>query len=199
MTTSLQELGIYTRDTNEETLTRSVSQCSGPLSVPRGDLFKDTGPTGDASMWDWSEVQRWLRVNDLQNIIKMINEEFGEDGIDGEKLMHLNLDDVFWITTDDGFFMFQKALRKLRLKGKTSNEALTHDFVEMKRRIDIFIEKWDRILWIEHYCDINSRLPTEEDICNAFVVSISVAAAYLIYYKKKKTIKRRRFKRIISR
>eukprot|EP01084_Bolivina_argentea_P223750 378520_1 len=109
MTTSLQELGIYTRDTNEETLTRSVSQCSGPLSVPRGDLFKDTGPTGDASMWDWSEVQRWLRVNDLQNIIKMINEEFGRDGIDGEELMHLDLNDEDWIPRDHQcFFMFQK-------------------------------------------------------------------------------------------
>eukprot|EP01084_Bolivina_argentea_P223752 378523_1 len=176
-----QELGImHTRE-------NSISQTEAPPDSFGGsrrniNIFQDTyiytAPSGDPSKWDWEEVQRWLRYNKLKSIIVLIEGEFDKDGIDGEELIHLDLNrDEHWITKDhQDFKKFQKALQKLRLKMAildiNDHETSVDDFiemnhVEMNRRINFFIEKWDRILWIEHYFDTNSRLPTEEDICHA--------------------------------
>eukprot|EP01084_Bolivina_argentea_P223754 378526_1 len=162
-----QELGImYIRENSM----RPVSQTEDSFGENR--IY--TAPIGDPSEWDWKKVQRWLRYNKLKSIIVLIEGEFDKDGIDGEELIHLDLNrDEHWITKDhQDFKKFQKALQKLRLKNTgildmNDHDTSVHDFIEMNRRINFFIEKWDRILWIEHYFDTNSRLPTEEDICHA--------------------------------
>eukprot|EP01084_Bolivina_argentea_P223753 378525_1 len=167
MTTEL----VSVSQTEENSISQTVDSA---LSKSRQDLFQDTAPTGDPSKWDWTEVQRWLTFKDLKSIKDLINgEESFEDGIYGEEFIHLDLNQEKWITKHHkDFKKFQKALQKLRLKNTgildmNDHDTSVHDFIEMNRRINFFIEKWDRILWIEHYFDTNSRLPTEEDICHA--------------------------------
>ena len=72
---------------------------------------------------------------------------------------------------------------KLRAIEKTEPETKINDYMEMKRRIKLFVEKWDRILWIEHYEENNNKLPSETEVVEELELSRSVAQVYLEYYE----------------
>eukprot|EP01084_Bolivina_argentea_P303230 523476_1 len=92
--------------------------------------------------------------------------------------------------------IFLHELTKLRLIDMqyeipdTKKQVTVHDLIEMKRRINLFIEKWDRILWIEDYVEkYNGRLPTPEIISEELVVSNAIAEVYLDYHENMDQLK----------
>ena len=62
-------------------------------------------------------------------------------------------------------------------------ETTINVYLEMKKRIAIFIEKWDRILWIKDYANANGKEPHEAVVSNEFTVSQQVAASLIQEYR----------------
>ena len=88
-----------------------------------------------------------------------------------------------------------RELTKLLLRSnrnESQNDDVTiNDFVEMRRRINLFIEKWDRILWIEYYIDTNNIKPTTKIFSEEWGLTQSIASIYLDYYENKERIKQK--------
>eukprot|EP01083_Nonionella_stella_P094661 265659_1 len=62
-------------------------------------------------------------------------------------------------------------------KLQTKNEDFVQDkpldyteFNEIRRRMNLFLQKWERILWIEHYEDAFNTLPSKKQIADEFGV-----------------------------
>ena len=60
-----------------------------------------------------------------------------------------------------------------------------HDYNEMKRRIYIFQEKWDNILWIDEYIETYRNVPTLEEFATKKGITREIASVYLSYHKDK--------------
>ena len=87
--------------------------------------------------------------------------------------------------TKSKILKINRELSKLQLKAKKygNNYELTeYDVTEMKRRIEIFKDKWDKILWIKHYHEINNETPTKQQIALELGLSLPLSSIYLEYY-----------------
>ena len=89
-----------------------------------------------------------------------------------------------------------REITKLELKSNEIQgedpETTINDYIEMKRRINLFVDKWDKILWIEHYVDNNNGAkPSVEEVKNELELSNSVATVYLQYYDNMNRLKRK--------
>ena len=61
-------------------------------------------------------------------------------------------------------------------------ETRINDYIEIKRRIDLFTYKWDKILWIKKYVEDYDKEPDKEEVAKEQELSESVAEVYLQYY-----------------
>ena len=61
-------------------------------------------------------------------------------------------------------------------------ELTEYDIHEMKRRMDAFTSKWDKILEIKHLHEINNELPTSQIVSFELGLSIPLSKIYLEYY-----------------
>eukprot|EP01084_Bolivina_argentea_P074269 134752_1 len=162
---------------------------------------------GNPKHWEWDEVQKWLNQRGLSEFIDVLSEGMTEkEGTDGNELltitlnklfddagaykaaMKLNIKDIEEAENSPIIDKFFRELTKLQLQSNesanfTEKEATINDVIEMKRRIKLFVEKWDRIIWIESYEETNGRLPTDIILAEELGVSISVAQVYLHYYE----------------
>ena len=73
----------------------------------------------------------------------------------------------------------------------TEPDTTIDDYVEMKRRINLFIEKWDKILWIQQYFENNNQVPSSEQVAEELELSDSVATVYIQYYHSLERIKKK--------
>ena len=164
--------------------------------------------SGNPKNWEWEDVQKWLKSKGLDMMIDVFAEGATEkEGTDGDELLTVTMQTLM---DDAGAYKagvkldlpsiedaenspiidrFFRELTKLQLKANeessgdfTEKEASINDVIEMKRRIYLFIEKWDRILWIENYVDTNGRLPTDHIISEELGVSMAIAEVYLHYH-----------------
>jgi len=174
--------------------------------------------SGNPKNWKWDTVQKWLTQKGLSAMIPVFKEGSTEkDGTDGEELLGVTLtalmDDAGYYKAGDKLNLssvdeaeqsplIEKFLReqtKLQLKANeeisanfTEKEATVNDMLEMKRRINLFIEKWDRILWIESYLETtNGVMPTDYTISEELGISLNVARVYLHYYGTKERTKQK--------
>ena len=163
---------------------------------------------GNPKNWDWETVQKWLKQRNLGMMIEVFAEgATDKEGTDGSELLGVNLNsmmddagayragekldipDIAAAEQDWRIQSFFRELTKLQLKANedssadfTEKEASINDVIEMKRRIYLFVDKWDKILWIEGYVDTNSKLPTDTIISEELGVSLAIAEVYLHYY-----------------
>ena len=63
------------------------------------------------------------------------------------------------------------------------HETTLYDVTETKRRIETFKDKWDSILWIKHYEEINNMVPDIETIALELGLSNQLATIYLEHYE----------------
>eukprot|EP01083_Nonionella_stella_P098541 277150_1 len=75
-------------------------------------------------------------------------------------------------------------------KLQTKNEDFVQDkpldyteFNEIRRRMNLFLQKWERILWIEHYEDAFNTLPSKKQIADEFGVTPVISTLYLEAYE----------------
>eukprot|EP01084_Bolivina_argentea_P097627 175499_1 len=190
----------------------------GGISTPTTDTIRDfiesttsidmiDGKIGNPKHWEWRHVKMWLKKIKLESMIKIFSEH-KQNGINGEVLLNMNITKLFTIYgagshgnphftehNDRRITKFFKELTKLILranKNESQNQNVTiNDFSEMKRRINLFIDKWDRILWIEYYVDTNNTKPTAEIFSDEWGLTKSIAAIYLDYYENKERIKQK--------
>ena len=156
--------------------------------------------------WHWDQVKLWLIKKELNVFIKIFDIEEDTNqrrGIGGYELLEINVDklyEVYDIATKGKFpikkedamnnILIEKLLKeitKLQVKSNTdlmesTRKTTINDLVEMKRRMNGFVDKWDKILWIEHYDETNGRLPTPEEVSEVLDITDSVATVYIQYY-----------------
>ena len=73
-----------------------------------------------------------------------------------------------------------------------------YDVLEMQRRIKEFTDKWDQILWIEHYEETNNRTPTKEVMSSELEISIPRAMIYLQCYDQKETFQKKDLDELVT-
>eukprot|EP01084_Bolivina_argentea_P006468 12273_1 len=175
------------------------------------DVNTNKGETigGNPVHWEWEDVQKWLNSKGLPMMIEVFAEgATDKDGTDGDELLTVTLNKIM---DDSGAYRageklnissieeaenspvierFFRELTKLQLKANESSsadfsekECGINDVIEMKRRIYLFIEKWDRVLWIDGYVETNGHLPKDFIISEELGVSISIAQVYLHYHQ----------------
>eukprot|EP01084_Bolivina_argentea_P057813 105592_1 len=92
---------------------------------------------------------------------------------------------------------FFQELTKLQILANSQNDSFVdkqstvYDVIEIKRRIHLFIEKWDRILWIEVYVDKYDELPTTKVLSEELGVSTAIAEVYLVYFNDMDRLKKK--------
>eukprot|EP00485_Elphidium_margaritaceum_P015088 CAMPEP_0202731060 /NCGR_PEP_ID=MMETSP1385-20130828/186951_1 /ASSEMBLY_ACC=CAM_ASM_000861 /TAXON_ID=933848 /ORGANISM="Elphidium margaritaceum" /LENGTH=2462 /DNA_ID=CAMNT_0049397343 /DNA_START=90 /DNA_END=7479 /DNA_ORIENTATION=- len=164
--------------------------------------------SGNPKNWKWDIVQKWLISKGLKDMIPIfVTGSTDKGGTDGEELLGITLPTLI---NDSGPYnacktlnishdqaetnplvaKFLRELTKLQLKANEEisasfkrREATVDDVLEMKRRINLFVEKWDRILWIGNYVDTtHGILPSADTISEELGISLNVALVYLHYY-----------------
>ena len=70
-----------------------------------------------------------------------------------------------------------------------NHKTTVNDYIEMQRRINIFVEKWDKILWIKQYEENNNKKPSADEVVAELELSHTVATVYLQYYDKMDKLK----------
>ena len=200
---------------SRDSLTLTHTQTYTNTHVPSGGVAETVG--GNPKNWEWEEVQQWLKSKGLEVMIKVFEEgATDKEGTDGDELLGITLNKLIddagaykagekmgigsieEAENDPTLTRFFKELTKLQLKANESasgdfgeKEATINDVIEMKRRIYLFIEKWDRILWISHYVETNSKLPTSDIISEELGVSMNIAEVYLHYYDNLDRVKKK--------
>eukprot|EP01084_Bolivina_argentea_P067703 123248_1 len=169
------------------------------------DQIKET-LSGNPSNWHWEQIQLWLKRKSLIPFIDVFNVEDEDNlkkGIEGEELLDITLEKLF---DSSGPYNVGKKLdikreeaesnalierlfreiTKLELQAndlnETDPETTINDLIEMKRRINIFVQKWDKILWIAHFVETNNRIPRINEVCEELEISNTVASVYIDYY-----------------
>eukprot|EP01084_Bolivina_argentea_P025248 46954_1 len=180
------------------------------------DLEDDVteGITGNPKNWHYPQVTLWLERKSLSEFIQVFNEfkddNNGMQGIQGDDLLDLTLDALYEqkykagkilkINKDDA--LIERLFREITKLELRSNEDINieaaettiNDLIEMKRRVDMFIQKWDKILWVEHYVETNNELPTPKIISEELEISESVGSVYIDYYNHIDRYKKKRFR-----
>eukprot|EP01083_Nonionella_stella_P224517 799108_1 len=136
------------------------------------DVNTNKGETigGNPVHWEWEDVQKWLNSKGLPMLIEVFAEgATDKEGTGGEELLGVTLTkimddagayrageklDIMSIEEAESHPIMEKFFReltKLQLKANESSsadfsekECGINDVIEMKRRIYLFIEKWDR-------------------------------------------------------
>ena len=90
--------------------------------------------------------------------------------------------------------MIIREITKLELRshddiGEDDTETTINDLIEIKRRIKLFIDKWDKILWIDHYVETNNKIPSKDVVSEELGLSVSVASVYIEYYHNRQRFK----------
>eukprot|EP01083_Nonionella_stella_P161426 528743_1 len=178
------------------------------------DKIKDT-LSGNPENWHWVQIQLWLHKENLGAFVPVFdieNEDNLKRGIEGEELLDLTLEKLF---DESGPYnagkklnikpenketnllidRFFRELTKLELQTndqiETDAETTINDLIEMKRRIHIFVDKWDKILWIDHFIETNHRIPSLDDISETLEISESLASVYVQYHGNMDRIQRK--------
>eukprot|EP01084_Bolivina_argentea_P009477 17697_1 len=209
------------KKSNSKTLKRSKNQGELQLDdldatrdKPTDDILEET-LDGSPKNWSWKQVQKWLYEEKLYDFMYPVLKKGPRDETDGDTLLDLNKKKLTiasgcyamynnndeWSKTDvdqqiDTFLHELTKLRLIDMQYELSlnarKQATVDDLIEMKRRINMFIEKWDRILWIDDYVEkYNGIHPTEEIISEELSVSKSAAEVYLHYHSKIDELKAR--------
>ena len=134
----------------------------------------------DPCKWKKPEIILWLKHKNLYHLYELqpiMNCQTGK------QLLRLNTTDFDYNDCIEKLF---RELTKLQLKARKyihNNVELTeYDIFEMKRRISVFTSKWDKILWIKHYHEINNKLPTKNIISFELGLSLPLSTIYLEEY-----------------
>eukprot|EP01083_Nonionella_stella_P282358 960812_1 len=193
-----------TNDTEPFTLSRGSALLSRPSLVQNEECL-----TGDPQAWNSNQIKSWLKKKSLNEFIKVfelyeenqhIKTDKNQKGINSKQLLNLTSHQLFQepyatILTELHITPQHKLVDKLfreinKLEIRSTQYANTHaepattinDVIEMKRRIDFFIEKWDIILWIEHYEETNNKEPSKRVLSEELGLSTTVVSVYLDYY-----------------
>eukprot|EP01083_Nonionella_stella_P080091 219900_1 len=148
----------------------------------------------DPEEWEWDHVQEWLRKNHFDDLIDTLKET------DGKKLLQLQTaadfahhyynDDTNAVKENSTLRQFMKKVSKLRVEAENRTPPKEHadvtDYFEIKRRLQMFQNKWDRILWIDYYKDKYGEAPNSKIFSEEQGVSMEIADAYLKIYESKK-------------
>eukprot|EP01084_Bolivina_argentea_P303232 523479_1 len=188
-------------------------------------IFKQPKPDGSPSKWSWEQVQKWLFENNLWDMWDIFKDGATDKaGTDGDALLDINkrkltdpngdykaykkLKDI-GIVSDNADKIIKEFLRKLthlwiddlqyELDLNVKKELTINDVIEMKRRINEFIEKWDNILWIEEYIEkYDGSKPDVDVICEELRISNTLAEAYWHYHSNIKELKIKDINELLS-
>eukprot|EP01083_Nonionella_stella_P178794 632759_1 len=161
----------------------------------------------DADQWEWDHVQVWLRTHHFEDLIKVFLDH-DPPGLKGEQLLHLQITDfaTTYRYTVNGIELdattvkenstlrhLMKKVTKLKLEAesdenmnKQKEHATITDYFEIKRRLQMFQNKWDKILWIEYYIDKYDEKPSPKIFSEEQGVSMEIAEAYLKIFDTEK-------------
>eukprot|EP01083_Nonionella_stella_P291162 990764_1 len=170
-------------------------QCE--MTIPNGapDSLKEELATCGSlppNPTDWNErdIHKWLKQKGLESLHQKLIHDL--EIKDGTSLLDKLQDKVHDFGGDHASQREQsqierlfKEVCKLQLmvyKHQEDEKTSLYDVTEMKRRIHSFVHKWDNILWIQHYEDINNNTPTKETIALELGLSMPSSQIYLEYY-----------------
>ena len=202
-------------DESDDSLTRTHTMTmtlTTQSNANAGEIIR-----GNPKNWEWKDVQKWLKSKGLEMMIEVFAEgATDKEGTDGDELLNvtlqtlmddagaykagikLNIPSIAEAENSPIIEKFFRELTKLQLKANeeisadfTEKEASINDVIEMKRRLYLFIEKWDRILWIDNYVDTNGELPTDAIISEELGVSMAIAQVYLHYHENMERTKKK--------
>eukprot|EP01083_Nonionella_stella_P230214 814039_1 len=156
----------------------------------------------DPDQWEWDHVQEWLRKHHFDDLIGTLKGIKGK-GIKGNVLLRLKITDfahkyryfvdgteldINTVNENSTLRRFMKKVSKLRVKfeAKNINKPKEHadvtDYFEIKRRLQMFQNKWDKILWIDYYLDKYDSKPSAKILSEEQGVSMEIAEAYMKIY-----------------
>ena len=117
----------------------------------------------------YSEMQKKVEDQFLQKLMKFSCMRF------------LYIHCIVYILLHD----IHREITKLNLRAieKKEEETTINVYLEMKKRIAIFTEKWDKILWIEQYVETNNEEPSAVIIEKEQNLSRSESEVYLQHYR----------------
>eukprot|EP01084_Bolivina_argentea_P221982 375836_1 len=136
------------------------------------------------SKWSKQDIRLWLTQKDLEHLITL---QPLRECANGKQLLKLNPTDF---QHNDAIERLFREITKLQLAAKkykhdTQMTQLTeYDIFEMKRRITVFTNKWDKILWIQNYHHMNNKIPTKKTIALELGLSLVLSSMYLEYYNE---------------
>eukprot|EP01083_Nonionella_stella_P122850 369792_1 len=205
------------RDTMSNTHTMTRTETVVDLSPTSAQSI-----AGNPKHWEWKEVKSWLEVSGLHDMVVVFQEgPTQKEGTDGVELLnldltklyeeaghykagvHLNISSIHAAEASPLIQRFFRELTRLKLKANessndfTEREATIDDVVEMKRRISLFVEKWDRIIWIDQYLETNAELPTETVVSEELGVSLVMSQVYLNYHQNQEREKKKEVDELI--
>lgn len=143
--------------------------------------------------WNEHQVLTWLDQKGLMSLRQLPPLH----NINGQQLLELTTNQFKKWHSSNQRSKIERLFReisKLQLvsdryieNGKTT----LYDISEMRRRIKIFIDKWDKILWIKHQHEINNEIPNKEAIILGLGLSSETSEIYLEYYQNMKRYKKK--------
>eukprot|EP01083_Nonionella_stella_P151296 483245_1 len=153
----------------------------------------------DADQWEWDHVKVWLKSNNFEELIDVL--DLDKKGLDGDELLHIQFDDFMTkyhykelsnigdIKENSKLKHLMKLITKLKLAAESDenlNNRKEHcdvsDYFEIKRRLQMFQNKWDKILWIDYYLDKYDSKPSAKILSEEQGVSMEIAEAYMKIY-----------------
>eukprot|EP01083_Nonionella_stella_P214243 772074_1 len=103
----------------------------------------------------------------------------------GKQLLKLTTAD--FETANPSIERLFRELTKLQLRAKKykthKNELIDDDLSEIKRRMQLFEDKWNAVLWIKNYTQLHNETPNQETIAFELGSSMVASSIYLEYYR----------------
>eukprot|EP01084_Bolivina_argentea_P145456 254946_1 len=126
------------------------------------------------SKWDKHQVRAWMKQKRLQP---------SRDLNSGQALLQLNPDHFAQYPDNEKLFREVAKLQLIEYKWPKPEKTQEYQVNEMERRIKEFQDKWDKILWIQHYKEINNDTPSTSTIALELGLSMPLAQIYKEYYE----------------
>eukprot|EP01083_Nonionella_stella_P230215 814042_1 len=156
----------------------------------------------EADQWQWDHVKVWLKHNKFHDLITVFEKENENKGLTGDKLLDWQYHDFIGkelsgqelnqlsVSKNATLKRFMGLITKLKLEvesdenpNKRKDHCDVRDYFEIKRRLQMFQSKWDKILWIEYYVDKYEEPPTPKIFSEEQGVSMEIAKAYMKIYE----------------
>eukprot|EP01084_Bolivina_argentea_P076823 139275_1 len=159
--------------------------------------------------WHFDQVQIWLTSKGLSSFIPIFEKDNHGHGVDGHTLLALNRDilmnqhpfdlscrpiyhynDQVEYNEEEKKKLISHLVTELTKLQATNEDVILEeksldyaDINEMQRRIAVFTQKWEAILWVQQYKKAFNEIPSKNQIAHEFNVSPVISALYHEAYK----------------